>query len=311
MFKAEAGNARSSRAIAKFSNDGVGHFELKLIVHVLIRGSLTIKNIFMKTLLNNVVQIAIDAGKEILDVYENEFDVDIKSDGSPLTIADRRAHDYIERALGKLNMDAPILSEESTRDAFENRHQWHEFWLVDPLDGTKEFVKRNGEFTVNIALIRNGAPVLGVVHTPVKNFSHFAAQGIGAFKQEDGKAAVEISVKKYDKDQVIMVASRSHSGIEVEQYRTNMESAGNSVEIASMGSSLKICLVAEGAADIYPRLGPTSEWDTAAAHCVLEVAGGKLTDLTGRSLIYNKSDILNPWFLASADPEVDWTEFLQ
>ncbi len=264
----------------------------------------------MKNLLDQVLGIAVDAGKEILDVYENEFEVDIKDDGSPLTIADRRAHELIQSQLQELNSAIPVLSEESSPEVFEQRMQWTKFWLVDPLDGTKEFVKRNGEFTVNIALIDHGEPVLGVVHTPVIGVSHYAAREVGAFKGEDNGGVTEIRVKDFSTEKVIMVASRSHSGPEVNKYRQNLENEVGSVEIASMGSSLKICLVAEGSADIYPRLGPTSEWDTAAAHCVLDVAGGQVTDLKGDRLQYNKPNILNPWFLASGDKRQNWPKYL-
>ena len=263
-----------------------------------------------KEILEQVLQIAIRAGREILDVYGDEFGVDYKGDGSPLTIADRRAHDLIEKELGEMDLQIPVLSEESSSEAFENRSGWDRFWLVDPLDGTKEFVKRNGEFTVNIALIEGSQPVMGVVHTPVMNVSHFGTRGVGAYKSSGSNPAEPINVRDLQQNQVTMVASRSHSGVEVEQFRRNVEQGLGEVDITSMGSSLKICLVAEGSADIYPRLGPTSEWDTAAAHAVLAAAGGKLVDTGGEALRYNKPDILNPWFLACGGANVDWTEFL-
>lgn len=265
-------------------------------------------------MLESVLDVAIQAGKEILDVYENEFEVDYKGDGSPLTKADQRAHQLIQHELTERYPDIPILSEESSEDVFEMRLQWNRFWLVDPLDGTKEFVKRNGEFTVNIALIENAQPVLGVVHTPVTSISHFAAVGVGAFKQtgcEAGEASrTPISVRAAKKQAVTMVASRSHSGKEVEQFKRNVEQEWGDVEIVSMGSSLKLCLVAEGAADVYPRLGPTSEWDTAAAHAVVEIAGGLVVDLQGQRLQYNKPNILNPWFLVGG-LDVDWTKYTE
>ena len=262
----------------------------------------------MTNLLTDVVDIAIAAGEEILDVYNNhDFDVEMKGDGSPLTLADKRAHKLIEAALGKLTPDIPVLSEESGQQAFDQRHGWSRYWLVDPLDGTKEFVKRNGEFTVNIALIDQNSPILGVVHTPVQKVTHYAEQGVGAFKADVSGQAVPIKVRPLNRSRVTMVASRSHAGPAVEAYRNNLAAQVEQVEIASMGSSLKLCLIAEGAADIYPRLGPTSEWDTAAAHCVVVVAGGKVTRLNGESLVYNKPDILNPWFLVSGDPDFDWT----
>ena len=263
----------------------------------------------MKKLLHHILSLSERAGKEILQVYNNEFDVAYKGDGSPLTEADRRSHRCIVNVLQSLTPDIPVLSEESETIVFDRRREWKKFWLIDPLDGTKEFVKRNGEFTVNIALVDNGRPVLGVVHTPIKQFSHFAAQGVGAFKCIHGDREQVISIRTTRKNRVTMVASRSHSGAAVEVYRENLENQFGNVDIVSMGSSLKICLVAEGTADIYPRLGPTSEWDTAAAHCILEAAGGSMINVQGQKLLYNKENILNPWFLACGDPGVDWTLF--
>ena len=265
----------------------------------------------MKQSLVKILDIAVRAGEKILEIYEKEFDVDYKGDGSPLTVADRNAHQLIQNALQVLDPTIPVMSEESGHEAFAERLNWKQYWLVDPLDGTKEFVKRNGEFTVNIALIDDGVSVLGVVHTPVKDYSHFAASGVGAFKKTGVQNPGTIGTRPCSANETIMVASRSHSGADVERFRRNLEKSHGEVEIASMGSSLKICLVAEGSADIYPRLGPTSEWDTAAAQCVLEVAGGQITDLAGQRLAYSKQDILNPWFLASGDRTIDWTQFLE
>ncbi|NKB62489.1 MAG: 3'(2'),5'-bisphosphate nucleotidase CysQ [Gammaproteobacteria bacterium] len=262
-----------------------------------------------EALLNEIVNIAVDAGKEILDVYEKGFEVETKGDGSPLTMADQRAHRLIERRLGELEIQIPVLSEESSADVVEKRRDWKKFWLVDPLDGTKEFVKRNGEFTVNIALIENGSPVLGVVHTPVSNVNHFAARGLGAFRSQANGNVSPISVRSVQSAGVTMVASRSHAGPDVQKYQERLEQDMGQVTVASMGSSLKICLIAEGEADIYPRLGPTSEWDTAAAHCVLVEAGGCMVDVMGKPLEYNKENILNPWFLAGGDPEVNWVKY--
>ena len=266
----------------------------------------------MQQLLEQVLNIAVHAGKEILDVYENEFEVDYKGDGSPLTMADQRAHNLICRELEVITADIPVLSEESAEAVFRQRLAWSRFWLVDPLDGTKEFVKRNGEFTVNIALIERNRPVLGVVHTPVTSISHFAADNVGAYKcclnEDNVLERKSIAARTAQKDRITMVASRSHCGEEVEYFRRNVEADWGGIEIASMGSSLKLCLVAEGAADVYPRLGPTSEWDTAAAQAVVEVAGGSVVDLAGEPLRYNKPDILNPWFLVGG-PGVDWTQY--
>lgn len=268
--------------------------------------------------LEKVVEIAIVAGTAILEVYANAFKVEIKADGSPLTEADRRADQIIREGLQKLNPDIPLLSEESETQAFAERRDWHRFWLVDPLDGTKEFVKRSGDFTVNIALIEGDHAVLGVVYTPLKRVVHYATRNAGAFKRElppdtdgndSGGKPQPIRVKKFNREKVVLVTSRSHASKAVEVYRSRLAAEVEEVEIAKMGSSMKICLIAEGLADIYPRLGPTSEWDTAAAHCVLESAGGSLTSVTGEPLRYNKENILNPWFLASGDPEFNWHDF--
>lgn len=264
--------------------------------------------IYLVNLLPEIVAIARDAGKAILEVYDGEFDVETKGDGSPLTTADRRAHELIEARLKALTPELPVLSEESAEIPVEQRQQWRRYWLVDPLDGTKEFIKRNGEFTVNIALIEEGRPVLGVVYTPVKDITHSAARGVGACRQEGDGAPVPIRVRPLDLEAVAMVASRSHAGDALKDFQRRLAEQAEKIETVGMGSSLKICLVAEGKADIYPRLGPTSEWDTAAAQCVLETAGGTMTDIDGRPLIYNKESLLNPWFLAIADSRFPWAE---
>ena len=263
----------------------------------------------MNQLLQQVTAVAASAGEEILSVYDGDFDVEIKGDGSPLTVADQRSHTIIARELARITPEIPMLSEESGEDVFRERLGWSRYWLVDPLDGTKEFVSRNGEFTVNIALIEHGEPVLGVVHTPVQGVTHLAARGVGAFKSQQHEEPVPISVREPKADSIIMVASRSHAGPEVEAYKSRVENDLGPVSITSMGSSLKLCLVAEGSADIYPRLGPTSEWDTAAAHCVVDVAGGRVTGMDGESLRYNKENILNPWFLVSGGGNIDWPAY--
>ena len=265
----------------------------------------------MRALLDHVLGVAVAAGREILEVYQNPFEVDHKDDGSPLTMADRRAHEAIVAELRVLTPDIPVFSEESEREVLATRRQWRRFWLVDPLDGTREFVRRSGDFTVNIALVDNGSPILGVVHSPVKNTSYYAAPGVGAFRDDTASTGATIRIRSADMKNMTMMKSHSHASPETGRFHRNLENRVGKVNIVSMGSSLKICLVAEGTADIYPRLGPTCEWDTAAAHCILEVAGGSLIDARGRSLRYNKPDILNPWFLACGDPSVDWTEFLR
>ena len=256
--------------------------------------------------LEAVREIAHAAGRRILDVYEREFKVEHKEDRSPLTEADRAAHEIITTRLEALTPDIPVLSEESAVVNYETRAGWKRFWLVDPLDGTKEFINRNGEFTVNIALIDGTRPVLGVVYVPVPALTYYACAGQGAYKQKGQCAIQPTRVRRFDGGKPIVVASRSHAGKETEAFLKNI----GEHDIVSMGSALKLCLVAEGAADVYPRLGPTMEWDTAAAQCVVEAAGGRVTDLHRQPLVYNKPSLLNPWFLVSGAGDYDWYRHL-
>lgn len=274
-------------------------------------------------LISSVKEISQAAGAAILDVYNREGSIEVtsKHDYSPLTEADIAAHKIIVSALLKLTPEVPILSEESADISWGERQAWSTYWLVDPLDGTKEFIKRNGEFTVNIALIENHVPVLGVVFVPVSGVLYSGAIGYGAFKQSDGvESQINVAsmsveptlddVKNDTKDFVKIVASRSHRGVELDSWIHKVEKSFKKVELLSMGSSLKICLVAEGKADIYPRLALTSEWDTAAAQAVLEAAGGTLTDTEFATYRYNqKEDILNPFFFAIADADYNWQQF--
>lgn len=259
--------------------------------------------------LEKVAAIAVAAGQRILEVYQRPFDVQQKDDGSPLTEADRAAHELIVARLHQLVPDLPVLSEESATVDYHERSGWSRFWLVDPLDGTREFVKRNGEFTVNIALIDGVRPVLGVVHVPVAGVTYLGLNGAGAWKVEDGERRA-IHARPYRGGRATVVASRSHRGEAVDHYLARLEAREGAYDTASYGSSLKLCLVAEGAADIYPRLGPTSEWDTAAAQCVVEAAGGRVINLDGMPLHYNKPDILNPWFLVTGAGNYEWRAFL-
>ena len=261
----------------------------------------------MQKLIAQVADIAVAAGEEILAVYAGAFTVETKADGTPLTQADRRAHQLIQRRLREIS-DYPILSEESAAEEFAARRSWRRFWLVDPLDGTKEFVRRSDEFSVNIALIDGCSPRLGVVHAPVFGRSYFAQADGPAYQQNAGQPASMLRPKPFDARAVMMATSRSHAGVRVAEYRKRLASVAAAVEVMPMGSSLKICAVAAGLADVYPRLGPTSEWDTAAAHCILEAAGGQLTDLDGAPLQYNKRDLRNPWFVAYADAAAPWAE---
>lgn len=258
----------------------------------------------MKELLNNIIEIAVKAGEEIMTVYNsNDFNVELKNDDSPLTRADIAANDVIVAALGQLTPDIPILSEESAKAPYELRKEWTKFWLVDPLDGTKEFIKRNGEFTVNIALIENGVPILGVVYAPVLETTYSAADGIGAFKQEKENLTQQIKTADHRDQKLKVVASRSHAGPDLQEF---LDSLGD-YDVISMGSSLKLCLVAEGKAHLYPRLGPTMEWDTGAAHAVVNAAGGKVTDLDKEPLQYNKENLLNPYFMVIGNPAYDFS----
>jgi 3'(2'), 5'-bisphosphate nucleotidase len=262
--------------------------------------------------IDQVIIIAKAAGDAIMQVYSTDFNVERKDDNSPLTLADLVAHQVIIQALSKLTPDIPILSEESDSISYETRTRWRQYWLIDPLDGTREFVKRNGEFTVNIALIVNQLPVLGVVYAPVTGLLYFASVGQCAYKQLGTSTPKRIHTRALNLKQPIVAGSRSHSNEKMQQFMRNLEQVtGLSPELISMGSSLKICLVAEGLADVYPRLGATSEWDTAAAHCVLQEAGGDIVDMTNQSLRYNTKDsLLNPSFFAKSDKVHNWAVYL-
>ena len=240
------------------------------------------------------------AGEEILGIYSRDFEVELKADDSPLTEADRRANAVIMDVLATHYPDMPVISEENRQIPYNERSGWSEFWLVDPLDGTKEFVKKNGEFTVNIALVRRGEPVAGVVYLPVDGTLYCAESGAGAFKTMGDGMPERISNDKHysTEHEVSVVASRSHLTPETETFVEGLRAEGKEVEFLSAGSSLKLCLVAEGAANVYPRCGPTMEWDTGAAHAVVLEAGRKVLDLeTGGPLSYNKPSLLNPWFV--------------
>lgn len=249
-------------------------------------------------MLNNLVTIASTAGEEILKIYNSEnFSVEIKDDSSPLTIADKNSHKIIIEQLSKNFPDIPIISEEGKDIPFEERNKWKKFFLVDPLDGTKEFIKRNGEFTVNIALIENNKPVLGVIHIPVLKETYYGMIDGGAFKIDENGIKEKISVSaKNPEDAINVVQSRSHSGEEENEFYSQY----NINERVSKGSSLKICLVAEGKAEIYFRSGPTWEWDTAAGHAILLSAGGYFINKNKSNFNYNKESLLNPGFIASS-----------
>ena len=250
-----------------------------------------------------IVNIAREAGRAILEIYKQEnLEFTLKDDVSPLTRADMASHHLIIDALHRLTPDFPVLSEESGAIFYEERRKWSAYWLVDPLDGTKEFLRRNGEFTVNIARIENGCPVLGVVHAPAIEVTYYGEVNKGAHKQVQNRKPVPIQVSDYRTQKLKIVISRLHAVDAVE----NLLKKINDYECMNMGSSLKFCLIAEGAAHLYPRLGPTMEWDTAAAQCVVECAGGSVTDLDGNVLRYNKADLLNPGFMVCGSPPYPW-----
>jgi len=268
-------------------------------------------------LLKTVNEIAMAAGNEILDVYNSDqaIEVSMKLDDSPLTDADRRAHNLIVDRLSNLTPDIPLLSEESDSIDYGLRKSWQRYWLIDPLDGTKEFINRNGEFTVNIALIENGQSVAGVVHVPVTGISYFGGIGLKAWKQNsnhsDGEVKQISSRPMEENSGVRIVSSRRHLGEQLNALVGKIENHFGKATLLNMGSSLKMCLLAEGSADIYPRMAPTSEWDTAAAHGILSAAGGEIVDLQFRPLKYNsKPELLNPFFIALADRAYPWQQLL-
>jgi len=248
--------------------------------------------------IQDIVTIAKEAGKAIMQVYKQDFEVEYKQDSSPLTLADKKANDIIEDGLNQLSVNLPILSEEGKEVPYEDRKYWEYFWLVDPIDGTKEFVKKNDEFTVNIALIHKDMPVLGVVYAPALDVCYWAKQDEGAFKDER-----KLPLKTADQRNTYkIVASRSHMSDETQAFIDAIDT-DKEKELISIGSSLKICLVAEGEADIYPRLGPTMEWDTGAAHAVAREADKEIHSYEQievenyTCIIYNKENLLNQWFV--------------
>jgi 3'(2'), 5'-bisphosphate nucleotidase len=256
-------------------------------------------------LIQDLTDIAHRAGDAIMQIYQQDFTIYEKADASPLTEADLAAHNCIVAGLEKVS-DLPILSEESASIAWSERESWDKYWLVDPLDGTKEFIKKNGEFTVNIALIDKGVPVFGVVYAPVLKHTYVGQLGQGAYKLEGGERKAISPKQKVPGESWRIVGSRSHQSPEIQKL---LDTLDGETELVAMGSSLKLCLVAEGAAHLYPRLGPTCEWDTGAAQAVVEAAGGKVTIIEDASQVLNKDakplrynqkdSVLNPYFLVS------------
>ena len=260
-----------------------------------------------KELLVKAINASIEGGHAIMEVYASEFAVEHKDDKSPLTLADKNCNEVIENHLLETNI--PFLSEEGTKISFDERKEWEYSWLVDPLDGTKEFVKRNGEFTVNIALIHNGNPIMGVIYVPVKQELYFAMEGYGSYKISrdavisDLDGLIEKSNKlpiDYKRENYVIVGSRSHMSAETEEFFDEKKKEHGNVEVMAVGSSLKLCMVAEGRADAYPRCAPTMEWDTAAGHAIAKMAGFSVLEYkTNKELVYNKTNLLNPWFLVA------------
>jgi len=259
----------------------------------------------LQAVVAQLIPVARAAGERILEVYDTDFEVEIKVDESPLTAADKAAHQTIVDGLGALQPRYPVLSEESTASEYAERADWKRYWLVDPLDGTREFVKRNGEFTVNIALIDGCRPILGVVYAPVTDLLYWGGSGVGAYRQQKGGEVEAIRAGRYQQGRVRVAGSRSHGSPALKAYLARLPD----YDLMAVGSSLKICMVAEGRADLYPRFGPTSEWDTAAGQAVLEGAGGHLTDMAMTPLRYNKAaTLLNPEFFAFGQGSAPWGE---
>jgi len=261
----------------------------------------------LEYLCQNALSIARIAGKKILEIYDSKYTVEHKQDNTPLTTADLAADKIIRNALKELTPEIPILTEESEPISFEDRKKWNRYWLVDPLDGTREFIKRNGEFTVNIALIENNKSILGVINAPFLETDYFAWQHGGAYKQSTNEKLKKINTRKADINNLIIAGSRSHASDKLKAYLKNFKN----IQLLSIGSSLKSCMVAEGSVDLYPRLGLTSEWDTAAAHCIVNEAGGQITQTDSSELRYNTKDsLLNPEFFVFGDNTIAWHRFL-
>ena len=285
----------------------------------------------LKQLLAVCLRASQQASRAILAVYNSAFDVEYKQDESPLTLADKRSHEILEKELEYSFPDIPILSEEGKDIPYKERKNWEYFWLVDPLDGTKEFVKKNGEFTVNIALICKNRPIMGIIYVPVYDDVYFSMEGAGSFKLKSGSRilndlfkntysvndtvvfynelisnSVKLPVNKIIKNDVNselnVIISRSHMTDETEEFLNQLQKLYKKIVKISLGSSLKLCAIAEGKADVYPRFAPTMEWDTAAGHAIIEQVGGYLLQKeTNKSLIYNKKSLVNPWFIAAGD----------
>ena len=255
-------------------------------------------NILNKETIQSVIDISNLAGDAIMSIYNTNFDYELKDDNSPLTEADIASNELIISGLEKLDQPYPILTEESSNITFEERSRWERYWLVDPLDGTKEFLKKNDEFTVNIALIERNTPIFGVIRVPAKFLTYWGGVDIGSYSKKDGELSKKMNVSKRKSKGLRVVSSRSHKNKRLDECLSNFDS----IEDINIGSSLKFCLLAEGKADFYPRLGPTSEWDTAAGEAILKYSGGYILTIEGEEMNYNNSEsLLNPYFIAASD----------
>ncbi|WP_263081293.1 3'(2'),5'-bisphosphate nucleotidase CysQ [Endozoicomonas sp. Mp262] len=263
-------------------------------------------------LIAQLKEIAYQAGQAILQVYgQDDVGIQTKDDKTPVTQADLKANAVIERGLNSLEFDFPILSEESAHTPYQERKNWQHYWLVDPLDGTKEFINRNGQFTVNIALMDRHYPVFGIVHTPVTQVSYWGGASCGAYRQRGDEAAEQISTRSLAATgDIIALGSRSYGNSQSDQFIEKLKQRYPSIQFERVGSSLKGCRIAEGNADIYPRLGPTSEWDTAAVQAVVEGAGGLMLNPDGERFKYNfKESLKNSHFMILGDKAVEWQQF--
>lgn len=266
----------------------------------------------LQLIMDKVVDIASQAAERIINIYlDDRFDIQLKSDRTPVTQADLQAHHLIVDKLQQLTGDIPILSEESASYGWQQRKLWQLYWLIDPLDGTQEFIDKNGEFTVNIALISNGKPIMGIVQAPVLGEVYFAATGIGAFKTSATNNTQLIKVRQVPQlngqAEFIVAIGRGCISEQLKKFYLKLSKH----KTIRLGSSLKTCLIAEGKADVYPRFGKTSEWDTAAAQCILECAGGLVSDMQLSPLKYNTKDsLLNPEFIAYGDKTISWSNYL-
>ncbi|MCF7870195.1 MAG: 3'(2'),5'-bisphosphate nucleotidase CysQ [Candidatus Omnitrophica bacterium] len=251
--------------------------------------------------INTLLKQVNKASAAILDIYQSaDLEVKTKKDNSPLTLADRTSHDILVAELKKLYPDIPIISEEGASIAYQVRKSWQYFWVIDPLDGTKEFISGNGEFTINLALVQSDQPIFGIVAAPTKDTVYFANQGSGAYKKENNNLPQPIKANKKSKDKIIVARTRSHKNEKEELLISKL----GQTETIHAGSALKFCLVAEGKADIYLRGGPTMEWDTAAGDCIAAEAGATTYTIDGKPFLYNKESLLNPGLICTANPEI-------